>query len=157
MDKSILKRIVKYTDLSLLYSISKDIKNWIMSESNVSESIKDDLSKSELLLVFGVIMPITLSVSFLSYKTIIQYFKWKSLDTERKTKDCEIQLKCKQLDYEFQLKCKQLDSETQIKCKQLDNEGKQLDNEGKKLDNDGKKLDNDGKQLDNEYKIRLKN
>ncbi len=123
----------------------------------MSESIKDDLSKSELLLVFGVIMPITLSASFLSYKTIIQYFKWKSLDTERKTKDCEIQLKCKQLDNEFQLKCKQLDNEgkqldyeTQLKCKQLDNEGKQLDNEGKQLDNEGKRLDY-------ECKIRLKN
>jgi hypothetical protein len=38
-----------------------------MSESNSTESNKDDLSKSELLVVFGVIMPITLSASFLSY------------------------------------------------------------------------------------------
>ena len=165
MDKSILKRIVKYTDLNLLYSISKDIKNWIMSESNIHESNKVDISKSDLLVVFGVIMPITVSASFLSYKTIVHYFKWKSLDTERKTKDVESQLKCKQLDYESQLKLKQmdidgkqLDYESQLKCKQLEYESqiklKQMDIEGKQLDYESQiKL----KQLDNESQIKLKN
>ncbi len=124
-----------------------------MTESNSTALSSDKCSKSDLLVVFGVILPITLSASFLTYNTIVQYFKWKSLDTERKTKEYESQVKCKQMDYEFQMKCKQLDYESQLKYKQIDNEGKQLEYQSQiKL----KELDNEGKQLDNELKVKIK-
>ena len=117
------------------YIIDKDNKDYNMSENNT-----DTISKGDLLFFIGVLLPITISTSFLTYITITQYFKWKSLDTEIKNKckeiDIEFQIKCKQIENE----CKQFEYEAQIKCKQLDNEYKQLDNEYKRLDNEGKRL-----------------
>jgi hypothetical protein len=133
------------------------------SENNLTTTTdsKNELSNGELFTVFGIILSITFSTSLLTYKSINQYIKWKSLDSDRKY---QYEIKLKQLEYESQIKLKQLENEgkqldnneTQVKLKQLDNEGKQLDNEGKQLDNDGKRLDNEGKQLDNDGK-RLDN
>ncbi len=104
------------------------------SENNITANSKNELSNGELFTVFGIILSITFSSSLLTYKSINQYIKWKSLDSDRK--------------YQYE-----------IKLKQLENEGKQLDNEAqiklKQLDNEGKRLDNEGKQLDNEFKIKF--
>jgi hypothetical protein len=136
-----IKSSKKNIDLNLLYSIAKDINRWMNSENSITANSKNKLSNGELFTVFGII----LSSSLLTYKSINQYIKWKSLDSDRKY---QYEIKLKQLENEG----KQLDSEAQIKLKQLDNEGKQLDNEAQiKL----KQLDNEGKQLDNEFKIKF--
>jgi hypothetical protein len=150
IEKSIEKRITKYFDLNLLYSLTKDLKDWIMSELNIPNTYKNEINKSDLLAVFGIILPITISTSVLTFKTINQYFKWKSLDTERKSKNIEIeyqsQIKLKELDNEG----KKLDNENNVKLKQMEYELKQLEYQSqiklKELDNEGKKLDKDSHQ-----------
>jgi len=87
--------------LKQLYEL---IKNSMNNNNN-------NISKDDLLAVFGVILPVTASCTYLIHTTIIQYFKKKNL---------ELEIECKKL---------------VIESKKLDIESKKLDIELAKQDN----------------------
>ncbi len=89
-----------------MQSTSDITTNTTTQSSNTSTSASNqDLTTNEIKLLLGIFTPITISFSYLSYTTIINYLKYKKLVNKN-----------------------------QIHLKLLENEGEKIKNEGKKLD-----------------------
>jgi hypothetical protein len=73
------------------------------SENSITADSKNELSNGELFTVFGIILSITFSSSLLTYKSINQYIKWKSLDSDRK--------------YQYEIKLKHIHKTKKLKMK----------------------------------------
>ncbi len=113
-------------------------------KSSTPETINQDLTNKEILLLLGIFTPITLSFSYLSYTTIINYLKYKKLVNKN-------QIPLKELENEGE-KIKNEGEKIKNEGENLRNEGEKIKNEGEKIRNEGEKIKNEGENIKNEGK-----